>query len=180
MYSFEWLAKTNPGVSTSTGAPVMAPIVFTVNVLGTACTVTAVTPMPMPPINYDIGVGGRMERPLPQISVQPPECASFVKLQWSVASTFVTFDNIKKVLVIETTDTTAVGPHTVDLTISIDPPVGYTLGPNVPKPIIYPIQLQIHCFVTSIGTSSPTSAQTYYFDGFATPRSIPKPFFDMV
>lgn len=107
-YTFEWIA-TSSGVETNTGAPVTAPLAFTVEVFTAACVVTSVT-APTDPVTYkyDLGVGGPLKKSPPQLTFTPPECASYATVTWSVTSDFVTVD-AAGMLVIETADTTLFG-----------------------------------------------------------------------
>lgn len=67
----------------------------------------------VPPVFFDIGTGGLVERPLPVYTVEPALCAAFVDLTWTVTSgqAFAGVDNAKKVLHVDTNDTQFVGPH---------------------------------------------------------------------
>ena len=102
---------------TALGTPATAQAPFTVFVISQTCIVDSVVVNPVPPVFYDIGLNMPVEAPLPSITVTPAACAPLVQLDWTNASgqPFVTVDNVNGMMLIQTQDTSLVGPHPIAL-----------------------------------------------------------------
>lgn len=99
-HNFEWVITTDPGVITATNLPIVRATPFKVFVISQTCSVTSVIPSPIAAIHFDIGEGAQVQVPLPSFTVNPPECAPFVELNWQFeqAQPFVSIDSAKKVV----------------------------------------------------------------------------------